>query len=105
MQPLQGLTVVTHEHAIAAPFATRQLADLGARVIKVERPGGGDFARRAEMVQQRPLAAERGIKTRPAQSRGTAKIIDRGRLITLRPERMHRPLQRCIAVERPWSCH
>jgi crotonobetainyl-CoA:carnitine CoA-transferase CaiB-like acyl-CoA transferase len=38
MQPLQGITVVTLEHAIAAPFCTRQLADLGARVIKVERP-------------------------------------------------------------------
>jgi itaconate CoA-transferase len=45
MQPLEGLTVVTLEHAIAAPFATRQLADLGARVIKIERPGSGDFAR------------------------------------------------------------
>ncbi len=45
MQPLKGLTVVTLEHAIAAPFATRQLADLGARVIKIERPGSGDFAR------------------------------------------------------------
>ncbi len=45
MQPLKGLTVVTLEHAIAAPFATRQLADLGARVIKIERPGVGDFAR------------------------------------------------------------
>ena len=45
MQPLQGITVVALEHAIAAPFATRQLADLGARVIKVERPGVGDFAR------------------------------------------------------------
>jgi crotonobetainyl-CoA:carnitine CoA-transferase CaiB-like acyl-CoA transferase len=45
MQPLSGITVVTLEHAIAAPFATRQLADLGARVIKVERPGVGDFAR------------------------------------------------------------
>ena len=45
MQPLTGLTVVTLEHAIAGPFATRQLADLGARVIKVERPGSGDFAR------------------------------------------------------------
>jgi len=45
MQPLKGITVVTLEHAIAAPFATRQLADLGARVIKVERPEGGDFAR------------------------------------------------------------
>ena len=45
MQPLQGITVVALEQAVAAPFATRQLADLGARVIKVERPGGGDFAR------------------------------------------------------------
>ena len=45
MRPLNGITVVTLEHAIAAPFATRQLADLGARVIKVERPGVGDFAR------------------------------------------------------------
>ena len=45
MQPLKGLTVVSLEQAIAAPFATRQLADLGARVIKVERPGVGDFAR------------------------------------------------------------
>jgi len=45
MLPLEGITVVSLEHAIAAPFATRQLADLGARVIKVERPVGGDFAR------------------------------------------------------------
>jgi len=45
MLPLHGITVVTLEHAIAAPFATRQLADLGARVIKIERPGSGDFAR------------------------------------------------------------
>jgi itaconate CoA-transferase len=43
--PLKGITVVSLEHAIAAPFCTRQLADLGARVIKVERPGSGDFAR------------------------------------------------------------
>lgn len=44
--PLSGITVVSVEQAVAAPFATRQLADLGARVIKVERPGEGDFARR-----------------------------------------------------------
>ncbi|MDR0212301.1 MAG: CoA transferase [Pseudomonas putida] len=43
--PLEGITVVSLEHAIAAPLATRHLADLGARVIKVERPGSGDFAR------------------------------------------------------------
>jgi crotonobetainyl-CoA:carnitine CoA-transferase CaiB-like acyl-CoA transferase len=45
VRPLEGIIVVSLEHAIAAPFATRQLADLGARVIKVERPEGGDFAR------------------------------------------------------------
>ncbi|MFF5253885.1 CaiB/BaiF CoA transferase family protein [Streptomyces leeuwenhoekii] len=44
--PLSGVTVVSVEQAVAAPYATRQLADLGARVIKVERPGEGDFARR-----------------------------------------------------------
>ncbi|MGV9798621.1 CaiB/BaiF CoA transferase family protein [Mycobacterium sp. NPDC003449] len=43
--PLRDITVLSLEHAVAAPFATRQLADLGARVIKVERVGSGDFAR------------------------------------------------------------
>lgn len=45
MLPLSDITVIAIEHAIAAPFCTRQLADLGARVIKIERPGAGDFAR------------------------------------------------------------
>lgn len=45
MRPLDGILVVAIEQAIAAPFCTRQLADLGARVVKIERPGGGDFAR------------------------------------------------------------
>jgi len=45
VRPLDGVTVISLEQAVAAPFATRQLADLGARVIKVERPGAGDFAR------------------------------------------------------------
>jgi itaconate CoA-transferase len=45
MRALDGITVIALEHAVSAPFATRQLADLGARVIKIERPGVGDFAR------------------------------------------------------------
>ncbi|HZA50327.1 MAG TPA: CaiB/BaiF CoA-transferase family protein, partial [Myxococcaceae bacterium] len=45
MLPLEGITIVSLEHAVAAPFCTRQLADYGARVIKIERPGDGDFAR------------------------------------------------------------
>ncbi len=45
MRPLEGITVVALEQVIAGPFATRQLAELGARVIKIERPGGGDAAR------------------------------------------------------------
>ncbi|HTE45205.1 MAG TPA: CaiB/BaiF CoA-transferase family protein [Gemmatimonadaceae bacterium] len=45
MRPLDGITVLSLEHAVSAPFCTRQLADYGARVIKVERPGIGDFAR------------------------------------------------------------
>ena len=44
-RPLDGITVVALEHAIAAPFCTRQLAEMGARVIKIERPQVGDFAR------------------------------------------------------------
>src|ERR671917_2025385 len=48
--PLEGIAVVSLEQAVAAPFATRQLADLGARVIKVERPGVGDFARSYDAI-------------------------------------------------------
>ena len=45
MLPLEEITIISLEQAVAAPFATRQLADLGARVIKIERPDVGDFAR------------------------------------------------------------
>ena len=48
--PLDGITVVSIEQAVSAPFATRQLADLGARVIKIERPDGGDFARHYDLT-------------------------------------------------------
>src|ERR1700716_110189 len=50
MLPFAGITILSLEQAVAAPFATRQLADLGARVIKVERPDGGDFARRYDLT-------------------------------------------------------
>jgi itaconate CoA-transferase len=50
--PLEGITVVSLEQAVAAPFATRQLADMSARVIKVERPGTGDFTRSYDAVVQ-----------------------------------------------------
>ena len=59
MQPLKGITVVTLEHAIAAPFATRQLADLGARVIKIERPGVGRLRPRLRRARARPGVALR----------------------------------------------
>jgi itaconate CoA-transferase len=45
VQPLEGIRVVALEHAVAAPICSRHLADMGAEVIKVERPGEGDFAR------------------------------------------------------------
>src|SRR5689334_23629885 len=48
--PLEGIVVLSLEHAVAAPFCSRQLADYGARIIKVERPGTGDFARHYDKV-------------------------------------------------------
>lgn len=55
--PLHGVTVVTVEHAVAVPMATRQLADLGARVIKIERRDGGDFARQYDDVVRGGLSS------------------------------------------------
>ncbi len=48
--PLAGVTVVAFEQAVAGPLATRHLADLGARVVKIERPEEGDFARRYDQA-------------------------------------------------------
>ena len=62
--PLEGITVVSLEHAIAAPFCTRQLADMGARVIKIERPGVGDFARKYD-ERTRGMASHFVSKLRP----------------------------------------
>ncbi|WP_307874550.1 CaiB/BaiF CoA transferase family protein [Frankia nepalensis] len=57
MLPLAGMTVVSFEHAVALPFATRHLAEFGARVIKVERPGTGDFARSYDEAVRGVLSA------------------------------------------------
>jgi hypothetical protein len=95
LRPLDDITVVTLEHAIAAPFCTRQLADLGARVIKVERPGTGDFAvarrlRHLRLWQRwtvprpegvRPFDPERiGIPVVNGYARraGEGRLLDRG---------------------------
>ena len=55
--PLEGVTVIAIEQAVAAPLATRHLADLGARVIKIERVDGGDFARDYDHVVNGPGSA------------------------------------------------
>ena len=52
-KPLDGIRVISMEHAIAAPFCSRQLADLGARVIKIERPVSGDFARNYDLEEHK----------------------------------------------------
>jgi crotonobetainyl-CoA:carnitine CoA-transferase CaiB-like acyl-CoA transferase len=88
-RPLDGITVISLEHAVAAPFCTRQLADLGARVIKVERPGSGDFARGYDQ-RVRPVLALHldqpqqgkpgaGRQAAPGQGRADAALEDRRR--------------------------
>ena len=85
MLPLQVITVVMLEHAIAAPYCTRQLADLGACVIKVERPGIGDFARGCDQRREWPQLALRLHQSQqgksvagpqaPADRRGAARML------------------------------
>jgi crotonobetainyl-CoA:carnitine CoA-transferase CaiB-like acyl-CoA transferase len=79
--PLDGITVVACEQAVAAPFATRQLADLGARVIKVERPGAGDFARAYDTAVRGKLGSHFLWLNRSKESvtldvKGGAEILD-----------------------------
>ena len=84
-RPLDGITVVSLEHAIAAPFCTRQLADLRARVIKIERPGTGDFARAYDervirlnpediVLLSQQLNAEWSVLPDPSLPRGTLRV-------------------------------
>ena len=66
--PLAGITVIALEHAIAAPLATRQLAELGARVIKIERTDGGDFAPSLRLAGTRlvfPFRLDKQIEREP----------------------------------------
>ena len=81
MKPLEGITVVSLEHAVAAPFATRHLADQGARVIKVERPGGGDFARRYD-TRARGLSSHfvwcnRGKESLTLDTKAAPEVLER----------------------------
>ncbi|MEM1233430.1 MAG: CaiB/BaiF CoA-transferase family protein [Pseudomonadota bacterium] len=81
MKPLTGITVVSLEHAIAAPFCTRQLADLGARVIKVERPGTGDFARgydeRARGMSSHFVWVNRGKESLTLDVKAAPEVLER----------------------------
>ena len=80
MKPLTGITVLSLEHAIAAPFCTRQLADLGARVIKVERPGVGDFARgydeRARGLSSHFVWVNRGKESLSLDVKAAPKVLE-----------------------------
>ena len=66
-RPLDGITVVSLEHVIAAPFCTRQLADLEARAIKVERPGAGDFARAYDQCVRGLSSKREGVAALPSR--------------------------------------
>jgi crotonobetainyl-CoA:carnitine CoA-transferase CaiB-like acyl-CoA transferase len=70
--PLQGFTIVAIEQAVAAPLATRNLADLGARVIKVERIDGGDFARGYDHVVHGTGRISSGSTAARSRSRSTS---------------------------------
>ena len=107
MRPLKGITVVTLEHAIAAPFATRQLADLGARVIKIERPGVGRLRPRLRRARARPGVALR--LDQPLQGEPDARRqASRGRADAASAWSARRPTSWCRtwrpAPRRGWAC-
>ena len=77
--PLEGMTVVSLEHAVALPFATRHLAEYGARVIKVERPGSGDFARAYDDAVRGVLSAHFSWLNRSKESFAVDVKVPSGR--------------------------
>lgn len=79
--PLQGMTVVSLEHAVALPFATRQLAEFGARVIKVERPGSGDFARAYDVTVRGGMSAHFSWLNRSKESLAVDLKVPSGRAV------------------------
>ena len=114
--PLDGITVVTLEHAIAAPFCTRQLADLGARVIKVERPGSGDFARALRRARARPgvaLRLDQPLEGKPDARRqasaGGSEVLQRlrrrGRRAGAEPRARRGRAARAVASRRCRAAH
>ncbi|WP_239379995.1 CaiB/BaiF CoA-transferase family protein [Frankia sp. CIT1] len=84
MLPLQGMTVVSVEHAVALPFATRHLADLGARVVKVERLGSGDFARAYDTAVRGAMSAHFAWLNRSKQSLAIDLKAPEGRAVVHR---------------------
>ena len=98
--PLQGFTVVAIEQAVAAPLATRNLADLGARVIKVERIDGGDFARGYDHVVARHRRAFRLAQPWQGVDRGRPQV--RGGVFDRAPS--DRPCRRLRPEPRPRGC-
>lgn len=105
--PLAGITVVALEQAVAAPFASRQLADLGARVIKIERPDGGDFARGYDRtVTADSAAVQADSASLPAEAEDAPTLssaflwLNRGKesvTLDIKSERGKASLERLIA--------
>ena len=110
IRPLDGVTVVTVEQAVATPLATRNLADLGARVIKVERPEGGDFARdydRASRVPEHTSSGSTGARNRSRSTSSRRKGATRCDASSTAPTsscRTSRPAPRSGSASAAPSC-